>query len=197
VCGTNEEWSEVWWFYPSESSGTNWNDRYVIYNYQDRIWYYGNIQRTAWLDAPNREFPIAAGSGPSDSVGYLFNHEFGLEDDTSAMTSFIQSADFDLGDGDQFSMTRRIIPDVEFTGSTSNTPEIDMELQTRNFPGGALNTDASDRQRVVKSIVGTYTDQVFVRARARQLALKIESDTAGVQWQLGSPRLDVRSDGKR
>lgn len=197
VCGTNEEWSEVWWFYPSESSGANWNDRYVIYNYQDRIWYYGNIQRTAWLDAPNREFPIAAGSGPSDSVGYLFNHESGLEDDTSAMTSFIQSADFDLGDGDQFSMTRRIIPDVEFTGSTSNTPEIDMELQTRNFPGGALNTDASDRQRVVKSIVGTYTDQVFVRARARQLALKIESDTAGVQWQLGSPRLDVRSDGKR
>ena len=197
VCGTNEEWSEVWWFYPSESSGTNWNDRYVIYNYQDRIWYYGNIQRTAWLDAPNREFPIAAGSGPSDSVGYLFNHESGLEDDTSAMTSFIQSADFDLGDGDQFSMTRRIIPDVEFTGSTSNTPEIDMELQTRNFPGGALNTDASDRQRVVKSIVGTYTDQVFIRARARQLALKIESDTAGVQWQLGSPRLDVRSDGKR
>ena len=119
------------------------------------------------LQIVSSQLPLVLGamtSFISDSVGYLFNHESGLEDDTSAMTSFIQSADFDLGDGDQFSMTRRIIPDVEFTGSTSNTPEIDMELQTRNFPGGALNTDASDRQRVVKSIVGTYTDQVFVRA---------------------------------
>jgi hypothetical protein len=197
VCGTNEEWSEVWWFYPSESSGDNWNDRYVIYNYLDKIWYFGTIERTAWLDAPNREFPVAAGSGPDDTEGYLYNHESGIEDDTGAMTSFIESADFDLGDGDNFALTRRIIPDVEFVGSTSLTPEIDMEVKTRNFPGGSLTSDSADRQRVVKTAVGTYTDQVFVRARARQMALRIESDTAGVQWQLGSPRLDARPDGKR
>ena len=197
VCGTNEEWSEVWWFYPSESSGNNWNDRYVIYNYVDKIWYYGSIERTAWLDAPTREFPIAAGSGRDDDVGYLYDHENGIEDDTSPMTAYIESSDFDLGDGDAFSLTRRIIPDVQFVGSTSVTPEIDMEVKTRNFPGSALASDTADRQRVIKSAVGTYTDQVFVRARARQMALRVESDTAGVQWQLGSPRLDARPDGKR
>lgn len=197
VCGTNEEWSEVWWFYPSESSGNNWNDRYVIYNYQDKIWYYGNLERTAWLDAPSRQFPLAAGSSRDDTYGNLYEHENGIEDDTEAMTSFIESADFDLGDGDQFAITRRIIPDVQFVGSTSNTPEIDMEIKTRNFPGSSLSSDSADRQRVIKNAVGTYTNQVFIRARARQMALRIESDTAGVQWQLGSPRLDARPDGKR
>ena len=197
VCGTNEEWSEVWWFYPSESSGNNWNDRYVIYNYLDRIWYFGTIERTAWLDAPNREFPIAAGSSRTDSVGYLYDHENGIEDDTGPMTSFIESSDFDLGDGESFALTRRIIPDIEFIESTSLTPEIDMEIKTRNFPGGALSSDSADRRRIVRTSVGTYTDQVFIRARARQMALRVESDTAGVQWQLGSPRLDARTDGKR
>ena len=197
VCGTNEEWSEVWWFYPSESSGNNWNDRYVIYNYLDKIWYFGTIERTAWLDAPNREFPIAAGSSRTDSVGYLYDHENGIEDDTGPMTSFIESSDFDLGDGESFALTRRIIPDIEFIESTSLTPEIDMEIKTRNFPGGALSSDSADRRRIVRTSVGTYTDQVFIRARARQMALRVESDTAGVQWQLGSPRLDARTDGKR
>lgn len=197
VCGTNEEWSEVWWFYPSASSGENWNDRYVIYNYLDKIWYYGSIERTAWLDAPNREFPVAAGSGRDDSVGYLYDHENGIEDDTGPMTAYIESSDFDLGDGDSFTLTRRIIPDVQFVESTSDTPEIDMEVKTRNFPGSSLSSDSADRQRVIRTAVGTYTDQVFVRARARQMALRVESDTAGVQWQLGSPRLDARPDGKR
>jgi hypothetical protein len=197
VCGTNEEWSEIWWFYPSESSGNNWNDRYVIYNYQDKIWYYGSIERTAWLDSAAREYPIAAGSGRDDATGYLYDHENGIEDDESAMTAYIQSSDIDLADGEQFALTRRIIPDVQFVGSTVETPEIDMEVKTRNFPGSNLSSDNADRQRVAKAAVGTYTDQVFIRARARQLALKIESDTAGVQWQLGSPRLDARPDGKR
>lgn len=197
VCGTNEEWSEVWWFYPSASSGDNWNDRYVIYNYVDRIWYYGSIQRTAWLDSASREYPIAAGSGRDEASGYLYDHENGIENDTAAMTAYIESSDFDLADGDQFALTRRIIPDVQFVGSTVETPEIDMEVKTRNFPGSNLSSDNADRQRVAKAAVGTYTDQVFIRARARQMALRIESDTAGVQWQLGSPRLDARPDGKR
>lgn len=197
VCGTNEEWSEVWWFYPSETGGNNWNDRYVVYNYLDKIWYYGTMERTAWLDAPSREYLVAAGSGPTDSEGYLYEHENGIEDDESPMVSFIESSDFDLNDGYNYALTRRIVPDVKFTGSTSNTPELDMEIKTRNFPGDALASDAADRQRVIKSAVGTYTDQVFVRARARQMALRVESDTAGVQWQLGAPRLDIRQDGKR
>lgn len=197
VCGTNEEWSEVWWFYPSQSGGNNWNDRYVIFNYLDKIWYYGSIERTAWLDAPSRENPIAAGSGRDDATGYIYNHENGIEDDESPMTAYIRSSDFDLGDGDKFGLTRRIIPDIQFVGSTIEDPELDMQLFTRNFPGGSLASDAADTQRVIKSAVGTYTDQVFIRARARQMALKIESDTAGVQWQLGSPRLDVRPDGSR
>ena len=191
----NSSFGEVWWFYPSSTATEI--DRYVIYNYLDKIWYFGSLERTAWLDAPNREFPIAAGSSRTDTEGYLFDHENGIEDDTGPMTSFIESADFDLADGDNFTLTRRILPDIEFVGSTSSTPEIDMEVKTRNFPGGSLTSDSADRQRVIRTAVGTYTDQVFVRARARQMALRVESDTAGVQWQLGSPRLDARPDGKR
>lgn len=203
VCGTNEEWSEVWWFYPSASSGNNWNDRYVIYNYQDKIWYFGNLERTAWLDAPNREYPVAAGSGRNDDVGYLYDHENGIEDDDAPMTAYIQSSDFDLGDGDKFMLTRRIIPDVQFVGSTGSQggaiPSVNFEVRTRNFPGSVLKSEDADSQGVqrVQNEVTNFTEQVFIRARARQMALRVESDTENVQWQLGSPRLDARPDGSR
>jgi hypothetical protein len=203
VCGTNEEWSEVWWFYPSASSGNNWNDRYVVYNYLDKIWYFGTLERTAWLDAPNREYPIAAGSGRDDETGFLYDHENGVEDDENPMTAYIQSSDIDLADGDQFMLTRRIIPDVQFVGSagveSGVTPRVNFEVRTRNFPGSVLKSEDADSQGVqrVQNDVTNYTEQVFIRARARQMALRIESDTAGVQWQLGSPRVDVRPDGRR
>jgi len=198
VSGTNEEWNEVWWFYPSAES--NWNDRYVVLNYLDPgnlLWYYGTMERTAWLDSPLRQNVQACTTAESATTGYLYNHESGVDADGVAMEAYIQSNDFDVGDGDQFMLSRRIIPDVGFAGSTATSPEVTMELRTRNFPGSSLTADAEDNARVISTTVGDYTNQVFLRARSRQMALKVMSDTLGVQWQLGSPRLDVRTDGRR
>lgn len=197
VCGTNEQWNEVWWFYPT--AGSDFNNAYVIYNHLERIWYYGSIERTAWLDTALRVKPLAANTplGPEPLGGSLFEHETGVDDDTLPMHSFIQSSDFDLDDGDQFMLARRIIPDIDFVGSTVEEPEVKLQVRPRNFPGGRFQSDPADTQRVIESPVGRYTDQVFMRARARQMALKILSDTLGVQWQLGNPRLDARPDGRR
>lgn len=195
VCGTNEGWNEVWWMYPSAQS--NYNDRYVIYNHLERIWYYGTIERTAWLDSPLRDYPQAVYADPSTELSYLYNHENGTNDDTLPMTAYIQSSDFDLMEGDQFMLTRRMIPDVNFDGSTAAAPEADFIIRPRNFPGSSFYSNASNTQRVIQTTVNQFTEQVFVRARARQLALKVQSDGLNVQWQLGSPRLDMRPDGKR
>ena len=196
VCGTNEQWNEVWWFYPSSDS--NWNNRYVVYNHLEKIWYYGNLERTAWLDTPLRQYPQASNGPQTATVSYLYNHEDGLDDDGVAMTSYIQSNDFDIADGEQFMLSRRIIPDVNFTTSTAANPEVTLQIRPRNFPGSGFQPgETADNRKVVATSVDAYTDQVFIRARARQMALKIMSDQLGVQWQLGSPRLDARTDGKR
>ena len=199
ICGTNEQWNEVWWFYPTADS--NWNNAYVVYNYLDQVWYYGSIERTAWLDTPLRHFPQAADTGQNATSGYLYNHEDGVNDDTIAMEAYIQSNDFDLDDGEQFMLTRRIIPDIDFSGSDSDeaspTPEVTLEIKSRNFPGNAFNTNTDDTANVTQTTVGAYTGQVFMRIRARQMALKVISDQLGTQWQLGAPRLDARPDGKR
>jgi hypothetical protein len=202
VCGTNEQWNEVWWFYPTADS--DYNNAYVIYNHLERIWYYGTIERTAWLDTPIRQYPQAAntpitvdGSDITTGDGYIYNHEDGIDDDVDPMDSYIQSSDFDLDDGDNFMLTRRILPDVGFEGSTAASPEVTFTVRPRNFPGSAFSADAADTQRVIETSVGVYTDQVFLRARARQMALKIRSENLGVQWQLGAPRLDARPDGRR
>lgn len=202
VCGTNEQWNEVWWFYPTADS--SYNNAYVVYNHLERIWYYGTIERTAWLDTPLRQYPQASntainvdGNTVTTDPGYLYNHEDGIDADGEAMDSYIQSSDFDLDDGDQFMLTRRILPDVQFGGSTAATPEVTLTMRPRNFPGSSFSNDAADTQRVIESSIGVYTDQVFVRARARQMALKIRSENLGVQWQLGAPRLDARPDGRR
>jgi hypothetical protein len=190
VCGTNEQWHEVWWFYPSASSNTN--DRYVIYNYLERIWYYGNLSRTAWLDSPLRQYPQAVGGN------YVYNHEQGLNDDTLPMTSFITTNDFDIGDGDNLLLIKRIIPDVDFNGSTATTPKVMMTMKPRNFPGANYNnTNEPDVERSTTVPIEQYTEQIFIRARARQMGFKITSEDLNVQWQLGAPRLDGRSDGKR
>ena len=202
VCGTNEQWNEIWWFYPTADS--NYNNAYVVYNHLERIWYYGTIDRTAWLDTPLRNYPQGAntpitvnGNTVTTGDGYVYNHEDGVDADGVAMDSYIQSSDFDLDDGDNFMLTRRILPDLSFAGSTAQSPEATLTIRPRNFPGGAFSSDPADTQRVIESTVGRYTDQVFVRARARQMALKIRSQNLGVQWQLGAPRLDVRPDGRR
>ena len=190
ICGTNEGWHEIWWFYPTADSQTN--NAYVIYNYLEQVWYYGSIERTAWLDTALRQYPQAVGNG------YMYNHEQGVNDDTAPMTSYIQSNDFDLVDGDQFVLIKRIIPDLDFNGSTATNPVAYMTVRPRNFPGA--NYISSNDPNITRSAtvpIQQYTDQVFIRARARQMGFKIHSEDLGVQWQLGAPRLDGRPDGRR
>jgi hypothetical protein len=190
VCGTNEQWHEIWWFYPTANSNTN--DAYVVYNYLEKIWYYGYLNRTAWLDTPLRKFPQAT------CCFYLYDHENGVDADTQPMNSFITSSDVDLEDGNDFVLTKRLIPDVSFAGSEVPNPQVIFSLRPRRFPGSNYQNDVA--QGVTQSTdipVEQYTEQVFMRARARQMAMKISSSGLGVNWQLGSPRLDGRSDGKR
>jgi hypothetical protein len=195
ICGTNEGWNEVWWMYPTANS--NVNNAYVIFNHLERIWYYGTIDRTAWLDSPLRQFPQAINADNVNELSYLYDHEDGTNDDTLPMVAYIQSSDFDIAEGDQFMLTRRIIPDINFAGSSAANPEANFVIRPRNFPGSAYQSNASNTQRVIQTTVNQFTDQVFLRARARQVALKIESTGLDTQWQLGSPRLDMRPDGKR
>jgi hypothetical protein len=187
VSGTNEGWNEIWWFYPTANSQVN--DAYVVYNHLEKIWYYGTIHRTAWLDSPVREYPQAVGDNK------LYNHELGTNDDTLPLLANIASSDFDLVDGDQFILTKRIIPDISFSGSTASTPTATMYIKPRNFPGNAYTNTES--QNVIETSVDVYTEQIFMRARARQMAIEIASTDLNVQWQLGSPRLDGRPDGRR
>lgn len=188
VAGTNEGFNEVWWMYPSAQS--NDNDSYVIYNYSEKIWYYGTIERTAWLDSGLRDHPQAVGID-----GYVYDHEVGQDDGTAPMESYILSSDFDLGDGENFMLTRRIIPDVKFTGSSAANPEVDITLIPRRFPGSTPQSEPN--LRVIETSADVYTNEVFIRARGRSMSFKIASDELGVQWQLGNPRLDARVDGKR
>jgi hypothetical protein len=191
ICGTNEGWNEIWWFYPS--AGSTINDRYVIYNFVEAIWYYGNIERTAWLDSPLRRYPQAVGGY------YVYDHENGTNDDTSPMNSFITSSDFDLtteaGEGEQFMLTKRILPDVNFNGSTAASPTLNMTFKPRNFPGSSYETEPD--LPIIETSIDQYTNQVFIRTRARQMGFKISSDALDVQWQLGTPRVEARPDGKR
>lgn len=202
ICGTNEQWNEVWWFYPTADSDTN--NAYVVYNHLERIWYYGYLDRTSWLDTSLRHYPLAtnsavtvSGSDVTVAPGNIYYHESGIDADGSAMDSYIESSDFDLGDGDQFMLTRRVIPDIDLAGSTATDATATFQIKYRNFPGNSLVAESEDRQPVVEATVGTYTQQVFIRARARQMSIKVASDSVGVQWQLGAPRLDARPDGKR
>ena len=193
--GTNEGFSEVWWFYPSEASTVP--DRYVVYNYTENIWFYGEMTRSAWLDTGLKQGPLAA-----TYVNNIVMHEYGLDDNstaaTVAMDAYIQSADFDIGDGHNLGFVRRVLPDVTFTGSTSTTPALDFTIRTRNNPGAAYNAEIT--QAVTQTStdgVEQFTQQLFVRTRGRQMALRVSSDTTGVHWKLGTPRLDVRPDGRR
>ena len=193
ICGTNEGWNEIWWFYPTANS--NYNDAYVVYNHLERIWYYGSIERTAWLDSPIREYPQAVKTASDFITGALYDHENGTNDGVIAMDSYIQSSDFDIQDGDQFTLIKRVIPDIDFSGSTAALPEVSFTMRPRNFPGNAYETEAPGR--VIETSVDVYTEQVFIRARARQMAIKVSSADLDTQWQLGAPRLDGRPDGHR
>jgi hypothetical protein len=187
VAGTNTENSEVWWFYPAANSVEN--NRYVIYNYLEQVWYYGTLSRTAWLDRGLAQFPIAAGL-----AGVLYNHEIGYDDGStnpaSAIEAFVQSSPIDIGDGEQFVFMRRMIPDVDFRDSAAEAPSIDVTTRIRNFNGG-------NYLRTTTSTVNQETEQVHLRLRGRQFAMRIESDGLEVGWRLGSMRYDLRPDGRR
>lgn len=189
--GINSEFGEVTWFYPSASSEEN--DRYVTYNYLEKVWTFGTLSRTAWLDRGTRTFPIATGDG------FLYNHEIGYDDDGSAMESFIESAAMDIGDGDHFMYIRRLVPDLTFVGSTAlSSPQATFTLKARNFPGANfISTSAGDTVRTSSSPVEQFTDQLYLRVRGRSFALRVESSAVGTRWKLGSPRVDIRQDGRR
>lgn len=210
--GTNEAYNEVWWYYCSITGdsglGTKANpnvkiDRYVIYNHLERTWYYGTLNRTAWLDSALRTEPMAAGYN-----GQLIYHESGVDDGTtsppSPIVSFVQSSDFDIGDGHNFGFAWRIIPDISFDGSSVAAPEATFTIRPRQNPGAKYGVDNIPRvistqnyQQKGSYKVQSFTQIVFIRARGRQLALAVGSSALGVQWQLGVPRLDVRPDGQR
>ena len=207
--GVNNKFTEIIWFYPSADS--NEINRYVVFNYLENIWYYGQLERTAWIDSGVFNNPV----GLYD--GWVYQHENGTDDGQPngavplPITAYIQSADIDIEDGDKFMLIRRVIPDINFNGSeTTNpvtgapiVPEADITVGVRNFPGAASSTTNAEGQTTDATIVTAtatvdqYTNQVFIRARGRQMNFKIASDTVGTQWQLGLPRVDARPDGTR
>ena len=191
VAGVNSEFSEVFWFYPSASATDN--DKYVVYNYQEQLWYFGTLARTAWLDRGTRSFPIAANS-PN-----IFNHEIGHDDDGSSMNSFIESAVMDLDDGDRFTYISKVIPDLTFKGSTNlSSPQATFTVKARNFPGEDFsNNDSGTATRTATAPVETFTNQFQIRSRGRSFAMRIESNALGSKWRLGNPRVDMRPDGRR
>jgi len=186
---TIKDKSEVGWFYCSSSSDEI--DRYVIYNYVEQIWFYGQLTRTAWLDSGIVNYPRAVNGG------YLYQQEIGFDDDGSPMTNvFIESSDMDIGDGEQFSFIKRIIPDYKFIQDDNNC-NVNIVLKTRNFPGDSLTTNST-------SAISASTQQAYVRSRSRQIALRFESDddasddgNLGIGWRLGATRIDIKPDGRR
>jgi len=195
TAGVNSAFAEVTWFYPSASSAEN--DSYVTYNYEQKIWYYGTLSRTVWLDRGVNSDPLAAGADH-----YLYLHEIGFDDGSTepatAIASYIESSQMDLGEGEQFAFMRRLIPDMTFRNSTADAPSATMTLKVRNFPGGNyLDSDASSVAKTASVPVEQFTEQVFVRLRGRSFAFRIQSDNTGVAWRLGSPRVDIRPDGRR
>lgn len=196
ICaGVNSAYHEVWWFYPSADSEEN--DSYVIYNYVQDAWYFGTMARTAWLDRGFSTFPRAASPD-----GYVYCHEDGTDDGSttpaSAITAYIESGPIELGEGDRFLFLHRMIPDVSFRETVDTTPSVTMTLTAQDFPGVAQSNPVSGT--VTRSVSGTveqFTEQLHLRLRSRSVALKVQSDDAGVFWRLGVPRIDVRPDGRR
>jgi len=188
--GVNSEFSEILWFYPTQNSLEI--DSYVAYNYSEKIWYYGTMTRQAWIDRGIRTLPIATGSQ------YLYNHEVGYDDDGSAMTSFIESAPIDIGDGDKYVFLTEVIPDITFNGSTSLNPDVDFTVKAKNFSGGNfLQTQSGTTQRTATSPVEQFTEKLNYRLRGRSFALRIDSTSLGTKYKLGTPRASIREDGRR
>ena len=191
----NTEHSEIWWYYPSANSSEV--NRYVVYNYQEQVWYYGSFGRTAWIDRGIFDFPFAA-----NADGYIYEHEIGFDDGTTnpitPINAFIQSSPMDIGDGEQFMLLRKMIPDVDFRDSSAILPDVNITLDVKNAPDGTYSKTETDTfVKTQAAAVSSRTEQLYFRLRGRQMRFKIESEDLGVTWRLGSPRLDIRPDGRR
>ena len=204
--GTNEAFNEVWWFYCSANSTLI--DKYVVYNYLEKIWYYGTMSRTAWLDSGLLSYPIATNYNSTTQVGRLINHESGLNDNTDgtnyAIDAYISSSEFDIGDGHNFGFVWRMLPDLTFSNSANeptsgNSPRVTMTLYGLYNSGSGVIDNASGL--VAKSstyvITEEFTGQIFTRLRGRQMIYKIASNQINTCWQLGAPRIDIKPDGRR
>lgn len=205
VAGTNEGFNEVWWFY---CSGTSTEiDSYVVFNYMENqgqgAWYYGSMARTAWLDSGLRDYPIG-----STYEYNIVNHEQGVDDNTTGTTqpieAYITSSEFDLDDGDRFGFVWRVLPDITFRGSTATSPQVTMYLKPMQNSGSGYNVPASvggeNNATVTRTAVlpiEEFTGQIYTRVRGRQIAMEVRSTAEGVTWQLGSPRIDIKQDGRR
>ena len=199
--GTNEGFNEVWWFYCS--AGSNAIDLYVTYNYAEDVWAYGTMARTAWLDSGLRDYPLAA------TYTYnLVNHEYGVDNNetgtTQAINALISSAEFDIDDGDHFGFVWRMLPDITFRGSDIDSPQVTMTLIPMQNSGSGYNDPISlggnanaTVTRTATAVIEQFTGQVYIRVRGRQMILQIESNQIGCTWQLGSPRIDIKQDGRR
>ena len=195
TAGHNSAYGEVWWFYCSGSSSNN--DKYVVFNYEQNIWYYGSMARTAWMDRGTGQYPIAASTD-----NYLYYHEFGEDDGStnpvSGISAHIESSQIDIGDGEQFLFARRLIPDMTFRDSTSETPTATFTVKARDFPGATYgNTSSGDTEQSSSSPIELFTSQIHTRIRGRSFAIKVESSQQGTAWRLGTPRIDLRPDGRR
>lgn len=201
-CSTVEGFNEVWWFY---CAGTDTvPNNYVVYNYVDKIWYYGTMSRTAWLDTTLQSNPIGASYNASTGTGQLLNQESGVDDVSTgtpvAIDAYIQSSEFDIQQGDHFSFVWRMLPDVTFTGSNSTTPQATMTLYPLTSSGsgtGTGNTETVTYQGSSYTVTDEFTGIVYTRIRGRQLIFKMESNQIGTTWQLGAVRFDIRQDGRR
>jgi hypothetical protein len=210
TCGGNEGYNEVWWYYCSTNQTQI--DKYVIYNYLDRVWYYGALNRTAWLDSGIRQNPMGTFINGTDDVGNplgrVVYHEVG-NDDVSGLaalpiTAYVQSSDFDIGDGHNFGYVWRMLPDVNFNGSSVNQPSVTMTLKPRLNSGSAYGvadypttTSSNNYTQAPAYTIQEFTGQVYTRLRGRQMAFRITSEGLGVAWQLGTPRIDIKNDGRR
>jgi hypothetical protein len=204
-CGTNEGFNEVWWFYCSANSTTV--DKYVIFNYVEKVWYYGTMNRTAWLDSGLLSYPVAAPYNSSTLTGNLVFHEDGLNDNTTgtatAISAYISSSEFDIGDGHNFGFVWRVLPDLTFSDSSNApsgaVPVVTMTLYGLTNSGSGRTSSAS--QNVSSSsaydITEEFTGQIYTRMRGRQMIFKVESNQINTAWQLGAPRIDIRPDGRR
>jgi len=268
VSGTNEAFNEVWWFYPSKNSSVN--DSYVIYNYAENVWYYGTLNRSAWLDSALRDYPMAAFSvqnsflsaditeastsitllngnsypdsgtviidneeityagrngntlygclrgvnstSPVSHVAYstvtyktsnqIMYHEYGTDDGSEsvprAIDSYIDTSDYDIGDGHNYALVWRVLPDMSFEGSSANVPRVFLTVVGKNNSGSTFRDDTEMTvERGPTVPIEQYTGQVFTRVRGRQMKFRLFSNEVGVTWKMGAMRIDVRADGRR